>query len=109
MPRILASSLLALLFCLFPAGQVSAETLYVSSSGATLKSAASASSPTVAELPLGANLTVVEKGQRWHKVRTASGQEGWIYRGKVSPEKPKTTETAGAKGSAGDLLGGLTG
>ncbi len=109
MHRFRSLTLLALLLGLALAGQAAAETLYVASTGAILKAAASASSATVAELPLGAGLEVLQSDRRWYRVRTSSGREGWIYRGKVSPTKPQATATGGDQESVGDLLGGLTG
>ena len=109
MHRALALSLLTPLLCLFLAGQAVAATIYVASSGATVKAEASASSATVAAPAVGTGLEVLETAARWHRVRTPTGQVGWIYRGKVSTVKPQTIQTAGGQSSAGDLLGGLTG
>jgi uncharacterized protein YgiM (DUF1202 family) len=70
-----------------------AESVWVASEGAKLKTDRSASSRTVSELPVGTELNVVKSENRWYQVRTASGEEGWIYRGKVS-NVPPAKETA---------------
>jgi len=82
-----------------------ADSLWVTSENAKLKSEGSASSETVSELSLGTRLTVLQSEGRWYQVRTVSGKEGWIYRGKVSDTPPaKETEDtenlfAGLQGS----------
>ncbi|MBC7962228.1 MAG: SH3 domain-containing protein, partial [Steroidobacteraceae bacterium] len=63
---------------------MAAETRWVSSEGTALKAEASATSASVAEVPVGTKLTVVESGGRWLKVRTSAGKEGWLYAGRVS-------------------------
>jgi uncharacterized protein YgiM (DUF1202 family) len=78
------------------------EKRWVSSEGTTLKSEASAASENVADLNVGTEVTVVESGGRWLKVRTAAGKEGWVYAGRVS-ETPPTAEVAGDDGG---LFGG---
>lgn len=81
-----------------------AESLWVASEGAKLKTEHSASSKTVSDLPVGAELRVLKSESRWYRVRTASGKEGWIYRGKVSDTPPqKETE------DTGDLFAGMQG
>ncbi len=76
---------------------------WVSSEGTTLKSEASATSENVADLNVGTELTVVESGGRWLKVRTAGGKEGWVYAGRVS-ETPPTAEVAGDDGLFGGSM-----
>jgi len=52
-------------------------------------------SDTVADLSIGTELTVIQPEDRWYRVRTLAGKEGWIYRGKVSDAAPKKeAETA---------------
>lgn len=89
---------------------LAAETLWVSSTNAKLKSDKTASSDTVTTLDVGAELTVLKTDGKWHQVKTASGKKGWIYRGKVSDTKPDilADEKSGDDGLGG-LLGGLTG
>ncbi|MBW1779436.1 MAG: SH3 domain-containing protein [Deltaproteobacteria bacterium] len=87
---------------LFPA--YGSESLWVTSEGAKLKSDHSASSDTVSTLPIGAQLTVLQSEDRWYRVRTASGDEGWIYRGKVSNTPPEK----GAE-DTGNLFAGMQG
>lgn len=78
------------------------ETLYVSSNGATLKADKSSSSKTVKDLKLGEELKVIGFENRWYSVKTKDSKTGWIYRGKVSEEKPEITEEEQSGG-----LGGL--
>lgn len=78
------------------------ETRWVSSEGTTLKAEASATSPNVVDLPVGTEITVVESGGRWLKVRTAAGKEGWVYAGRVS----ETAPAAEVSGGEGGIFGG---
>lgn len=79
-------------------------TLWVSSTGAKLKAETRATSATVAELPLGTELTVLGSEDKWYRVSAPEGGTGWIYRGKVS-ETPPAGPSAGG---GGGLFGGLT-
>lgn len=78
------------------------ESVWVASDGAKLKTDRSASSETISDLPIGTALKVLKSENRWHQVRTASGKEGWIYRGKVSdiPPQKETQDT-------GNLFAGM--
>jgi uncharacterized protein YgiM (DUF1202 family) len=81
---------------LFLSSAAVAESLWVTSEGAKLKMDCSASSSTVSELPVGIEVTVLQSVKSWYQVQTASGQEGWIYRGKVSNAPPeKETQDTG--------------
>jgi len=80
------------------------ESLWVTSEGAKLKSDHSASSDTVSTLPIGTQLTVLQSEDRWYRVRTASGEEGWIYRGRVSDAPPEKEAE-----DTGNLFAGLQG
>jgi hypothetical protein len=73
------------------------ETRWVSSEGTALKAEASATSENVADVPVGMEVTVVESGGRWLKVKTVAGKEGWVYAGRVS-DTPPTAEVAGDDG-----------
>lgn len=77
------------------------ERLYVASEGAKLKSDKSASSDTLAELPVGTPLGVLSQEDSWYKVST-NGQAGWIYRGKVAATPPEASKQGGD-----NLFGGL--
>ena len=96
-------------FLVWSGAAVAGPTLYVVSDSAELKSETSSASATLAELPRGAELTELSTEGRWIQVTTEDGKTGWIYRGKVSGEKPEieTTEEEGA--GLGGLLGGLSG
>ena len=80
------------------------EIRWVSSDGTSLKSEASASSLSVAEVPVGTEVTVVEGGGRWLKVRTAAGKEGWVYAGKISDTPPAAEVSGGDGGIFGDSM-----
>ncbi len=70
--------------------QAMAQTLWVSSGNAKLKADKSASSETVEKLDSGTELSVVSKDKKWFEVKVvSSGASGWIYKGKVSDEKPE--------------------
>lgn len=68
--------------------------LYVASEGAKLKADKSASSDTVAELPVGTPLSVLGQEESWYKV-SANGKTGWIYRGKVASAPPEASKQGG--------------
>ncbi len=78
-------------------------TLWVSSTGAKLKAETRATSATVAEPPLGTELTVLETQDKWYRVSVPGGATGWIYRGKVSETPP----AGSSAGGGGGLFGGL--
>ncbi|MGB9080301.1 MAG: SH3 domain-containing protein [Desulfuromonadaceae bacterium] len=80
---------------------VAQEKRWVSSEGTTLKAEASASSENVVDLKVGTEVTVVESGGRWLKVRTTAGKEGWVYAGRVS----ETAPAAEVAGDGGGLFG----
>ncbi|OIO01915.1 MAG: hypothetical protein AUJ49_07030 [Desulfovibrionaceae bacterium CG1_02_65_16] len=70
------------------------ETLYVASEGAKLKADKTASSDTIAELPVGTQLSVLGQEDSWYKV-SAGGRSGWIYRGKVAASPPEASRQGG--------------
>ena len=76
------------LIVLLPGLTLAQETLWVSSTDAALKAEKSASSRTITRLPVGTKLNVVCFEKRWYRVFTDSGYNGWIYRGKVSEQRP---------------------
>lgn len=89
MKKILLFAVYVAMAGLFLSPAYGAESLWVASEGAKLKADPSASSGTVSELPVGTELMVLKSENRWHRVRIASGKEGWIYRGKVSDAPPQ--------------------
>ena len=93
--------LLALL--LMTTAAMAEEKRWVSSEGTTLKSEASATSENVADVVVGTEVTVVDSGGRWLKVRTAAGKEGWLYAGRVS-ETPPAAEVSGDGGLFGESM-----
>lgn len=64
------------------------EKFYVVSKNAKLKAEPSASSKTIAQLKIGTSLFLRTKQEKWYLVFTADGDNGWIYRGKVSSKAP---------------------
>jgi SH3-like domain-containing protein len=100
-----------ILFLLQGSAATAGTKVWVSSANAVLKADKSASSKSVENLAVGAELSVVGTDQKWIRVKTASGKEGWIYRGKVSDVKPKgsASQKKGDGGGIGGLLGAMTG
>jgi uncharacterized protein YgiM (DUF1202 family) len=94
---------LALLLALSGAVAMAEEKRWVSSDGTVLKSEASASSADVAPLPVGTELSVLESGGRWLKVRSSNGKEGWVYAGKVA-DAPPSAEVTGEAGLFGETM-----
>ena len=96
------TTILACLACvaLFALPALAQDRLFVASEGAKLKADKSASSDTLAELPVGTELKVAGQEESWYKV-TAGGRSGWIYRGKVAATPPEPSKQGG-----GDLFGG---
>lgn len=82
---------------LFAATAFAEEKRWVSSEGTSLKAEASATSDTVVDVLVGTEVTVIESGGRWLKVKTAAGKEGWVYAGRVS-DTPPAGEVAGGDG-----------
>jgi hypothetical protein len=64
-------------------------TLWVSSEDAKLKAESTATSDTLKTLPLGTQVSVLKSSDRWYYIRTASGEEGWMYRGRLSDTAPE--------------------
>jgi len=89
-----------LFFCALPvfAGGV----MWVASDNATLKSKPKASSTTLSTLAVGAKVSVLESSNRWYRILTDSGKEGWMYRGKLS-DAPPSKET----GDSGNLFSSM--
>ncbi len=96
---------LALLLALTVAIAAAEEKRWVTSDGAVLKSEASVSSNDVANLPIGSELTVIETGGRWVKVKTANGKVGWIYAGRIA-DAPPSSEVKGEAGVFGGAVQG---
>lgn len=102
--RMTRSMVVAFALLLFAATAFAEEKRWVSSEGTALKAEASATSETVVDVLVGTEVTVVESGGRWLKVKTAAGKEGWVYAGRVS-ETPPAAEVAGGDGGLfGDTM-----
>jgi len=83
----------ALLFgLLFLAGVVLAETVFVQSKTAMLRSGKTSLDSVVANLKFGEPLEVLNKEGNWLEVQTARGAKGWIFAGKTTPTKPAASE-----------------
>jgi len=82
--------------------------LWVSSTGAKLKADTKATAATVADVPIGAQLQVLEAKDTWYRVTAPGGAQGWIYRGKVSETAPAAPSGTGGGGLFGGLTGGST-
>ena len=81
------------------------DSVWVSSSRAKIQTEKSASSDVVSKPGRGTELTVLAYEKRWYRVRTPDGDEGWIYRGRVSKEPP-AQETGEETGNLLSALGG---
>lgn len=92
-----------LLTALLAGAAFAAEKRWVVSEGTALKAEQSISAASIAELPVGTELAVVEGGGRWLKVQAPDGKEGWVYAGRVSDAAP-VAEVAGGDGLFGDPL-----
>ena len=101
MRKAVGGALLLLALNALPA--LSAEKRWVVSEGTALKAEQSVSAASVTELPVGAELTLVEGAGRWLKVQTSDGKEGWVYAGRVSDTAP-VAEVGGGEGLFGDSL-----
>ncbi len=102
--RITRSMVAVLSLLLVAITAMAAEKRWVSSEGTTLKAEASAASENVADVNVGTEVTVVESGGRWLKVRTAAGKEGWVYAGRVSETQPSAEVTGDDSGLFGASL-----
>jgi len=76
-----------LIFSVFPVFAGGA--MWVTSDKARLKSKPKASSTTFSTIPVGTEVSVLESKKRWYRVRTSSGEKGWVYRGKLSDTPPE--------------------
>ena len=102
--KVCQKMVLAVALLLFASAAMAEEKRWVSSEGTALKADASATSDTVVDLTVGAEVSVLESGGRWLKVKTSSGQEGWVYAGRVSETQPSAEITGGDGGLFGDSM-----
>jgi uncharacterized protein YgiM (DUF1202 family) len=69
--------------------------MWVASENAKLKSEPKASSKTLSTLAVGTKVSILESKNKWYRLRSTSGKEGWMYRGKLSDAPPaKETESS---------------
>lgn len=73
----------------------SAATVYVKTRYAKVREAADVKSKIVKRVRLGEALKVVSRGKRYHHVKLAGGQTGWISARRVGNKKPRRTTAAG--------------
>ena len=92
---------LALMLALAGGVAMAEEKRWVTSEGTTMKQEATMSSPDVAPLAVGTELSVIESGGRWIKVRTGDGKEGFVYAGRISDTQPAAEVTGGEGGLFG--------
>ena len=90
----LAIPLLTLLFAslYLLTGVALAETVFVQSKTAKLRSGKTSLDSVVADLKFGEPLEVLSKERSWLEVQTARGAKGWIFAGKTTPTKPAGSE-----------------
>jgi len=73
-------------------GVALAETVFVQSKTAKLRSGKTSLDSVVADLKFGEPLEVLGKEGNWLAVQTARGAKGWIFAGKTTPTKPAGSE-----------------
>ena len=69
-----------------------AETVFVQSKTAKLRSGKTSLDSVVADLKFGESLEVLGKEGNWLEVQTTRGAKGWIFAGKTTPTKPTVGE-----------------
>ena len=79
-----------------------AATLYAKQDGVKVNAEKSPSSAVIATLALGDAVTVLAEEGRLAKVKTANGKTGWVFKFRLSEDKPSS-------GGGGLGLSGLTG
>jgi uncharacterized protein YgiM (DUF1202 family) len=94
-------ALAAALALVVPGAGLGQGRVWVASTGAKLKSAASGTAATVGDVEVGTELGVVGTDGKWYQVTTPDGRRGWIFGGKVSSSAPEAAE--------GSLFGSLPG
>jgi hypothetical protein len=109
-------------FIFLATGMIRAETtLWVKTPGAEVKIAKGASLPGIAKLKRGTPVEILREDGRSYRVRLPNGKIGWLYRFKLTDEKPEVDKdlsesvegisheqaAKGASGSAG--IRGLSG
>lgn len=94
--------IVSLVFVGLTTGTLFAETMYAKKDRVKVTAEQSPTSKVVATLGLGDEVEVVEKSGRQYQVKLRSGKTGWVFKFKLSDEKP-----TGKKGKSS--LSGLTG
>lgn len=89
-PVLIVSTML--LGLLFLTGVALAETVFVQSKTAKLRSGKTSLDSVVADLKFGEPLEVLNKEGNWLHVQTARGAKGWLFAGKTTPTKPAGSE-----------------
>ena len=79
-----------------------AETMYAKKDGVKVTAEKSPTSKAVAKLNLGDQVEVLKKSGRQYQVKLSSGKTGWVFKFKLSEDKPSGK-------SGGSSLSGLTG
>ena len=73
-------------------GVALADTVFVQSKTAKLRSGKTSLDNVVADLKFGEPLEVVRKEGSWLEVQTSRGAKGWIFAGKTTSTKPTSSE-----------------
>lgn len=73
-------------------GAALAETVYVRTPSAEIRSGRTALDTLVERVPRGTPLEVLEREGRWLLVKTPQGKEGWVYASRTAPEKPEGSD-----------------
>lgn len=94
---------MTLLFVALAVTAVAARYVWVASEGTELRSEPKGASAVVDNLKLDARLSVLDRSGRWYRVKTDAGKTGWVYRGRISAQKPAREEAKGAPGLFGSL------
>lgn len=97
--------IIILLFLFLSSNAGAQDKLWVSSGNARLKADKKASSENLDTIPLGTEVSIIEKDGRWYKIKVPDGKEGWMYRGKLSDTEP----SAEIKKESDDLLAFIPG
>lgn len=94
---------LVLLFVSAGTAVVRAETtLWIKTPNTVVRSSKSALSPEVTKLKRGTPVVVVGEEGKWKKVRLPDGKTGWVFRFKLTEEKPE--DDWGLFGAMDDLF-----
>ena len=81
--------------------------IWVISTGAELKADKSGLSKTVKVLSRGAEAELLSMAGSWYNIRLTTGEQGWMYRGKLSTTKPEQLQASESDNLFSPLSGSL--